>query len=169
FSRNTVGRQEKAAGAHDHVLGVDSAEREKQLRLLVQPRTDTVERGCNVLAHVSPIRAAARQPDLLWFGKQPLTLPAYPVHHAFGETALQQLDHAVDAAGAVAADRLPSRHRDPADGDLVGVEFGTANLERYSDFASRLPRGRTYVRNGSPQAAPQSGVARAGFAPRPSP
>src|SRR6476660_6961235 len=23
------------------------------------------------------------------------------------------------------------------------------NLERYSDFASRLPRGRTYVRNGS--------------------
>jgi uncharacterized Zn finger protein len=24
-----------------------------------------------------------------------------------------------------------------------------ANLERYSDFASRLPRGRTYVRNGS--------------------
>ena len=24
-----------------------------------------------------------------------------------------------------------------------------SNLERYSDFASRLPRGRTYVRNGS--------------------
>ena len=24
-----------------------------------------------------------------------------------------------------------------------------ANLERYSDFANRLPRGRTYVRNGS--------------------
>lgn len=24
-----------------------------------------------------------------------------------------------------------------------------ANLERYSDFASRLPRGRSYVRNGS--------------------
>src|SRR5881409_2706051 len=23
------------------------------------------------------------------------------------------------------------------------------NLERYSDFANRLPRGRTYVRNGS--------------------
>jgi len=23
------------------------------------------------------------------------------------------------------------------------------NLERYSDYASRLPRGRTYVRNGS--------------------
>src|SRR5487761_2541869 len=32
------------------------------------------------------------------------------------------------------------------------------NLERYSDFANRLPRGRTYVRNGSgvdPQTAPR--------------
>jgi uncharacterized Zn finger protein len=29
-----------------------------------------------------------------------------------------------------------------------GKAWGT-NLERYSDFANRLPRGRTYVRNGS--------------------
>jgi hypothetical protein len=28
-------------------------------------------------------------------------------------------------------------------------EAWCANLERYSDFANRLPRGRTYVRNGS--------------------
>src|SRR5439155_7262930 len=39
------------------------------------------------------------------------------------------------------------------DGRLIARTFwGKAwceNLERYSDFANRLPRGRTYVRNGS--------------------
>ena len=39
------------------------------------------------------------------------------------------------------------------DGRKIARTFwGTAwcdNLERYSDFANRLPRGRTYVRNGS--------------------
>src|SRR6266852_5835904 len=35
---------------------------------------------------------------------------------------------------------------------IAGTFWGGAwceNLERYSDFANRLPRGRTYVRNGS--------------------
>ena len=35
---------------------------------------------------------------------------------------------------------------------IAGTFWGAAwcdNLERYSDFANRLPRGRTYVRNGS--------------------
>src|ERR1700722_9913671 len=35
---------------------------------------------------------------------------------------------------------------------IVSTFWGKAwcdNLERYSDFANRLPRGRTYVRNGS--------------------
>ena len=35
---------------------------------------------------------------------------------------------------------------------IAGTFWGEAwcdNLERYSDYASRLPRGRTYVRNGS--------------------
>src|ERR1700687_258697 len=35
---------------------------------------------------------------------------------------------------------------------IAGTFWGEAwcdNLERYSDFANRLPRGRTYVRNGS--------------------
>src|SRR5687767_9544838 len=35
---------------------------------------------------------------------------------------------------------------------LVKTFWGTAwceNLERYSDFETRLPRGRTYLRNGS--------------------
>ena len=35
---------------------------------------------------------------------------------------------------------------------IVKTFWGKAwcdNLERYSDFANRLPRGRTYVRNGS--------------------
>src|SRR5258708_21938219 len=37
-------------------------------------------------------------------------------------------------------------------GVIVKTLWGKAwceNLERYSDFANRLPRGRTYVRNGS--------------------
>ena len=29
-----------------------------------------------------------------------------------------------------------------------GAQSWCSNLERYSDFASRLPRGRSYVRNG---------------------
>src|ERR1700687_5858814 len=35
---------------------------------------------------------------------------------------------------------------------IAGTFWGEAwcdNLERYSDFANRLPRGRTYLRNGS--------------------
>src|SRR3970282_1392243 len=35
---------------------------------------------------------------------------------------------------------------------IAGTFWGKAwcdNMERYSDFANRLPRGRTYVRNGS--------------------
>src|SRR5262245_6492054 len=35
---------------------------------------------------------------------------------------------------------------------IVATSWGKAwctNLESYSDFANRLPRGRTYVRNGS--------------------
>src|SRR5256714_795694 len=35
---------------------------------------------------------------------------------------------------------------------IAGTFWGEAwcdNLERYSDYANRLPRGRTYVRNGS--------------------
>src|SRR6266540_2118223 len=37
-------------------------------------------------------------------------------------------------------------------GTIVKTFWGKAwcdNLERYSDYANRLPRGRTYVRNGS--------------------
>ena len=30
-----------------------------------------------------------------------------------------------------------------------GVRRGAANLERYSDYSNRLPRGSTYLRNGS--------------------
>src|SRR5437660_6785075 len=39
------------------------------------------------------------------------------------------------------------------EGRTIAVSFWgkswCTNLERYSDYASRLPRGRTYVRNGS--------------------
>ena len=45
---------------------------------------------------------------------------------------------------------LAGRHRRPR--AIAKTFWGKAwceNLERYSDFANRLPRGRTYVRNGS--------------------
>jgi uncharacterized Zn finger protein len=41
---------------------------------------------------------------------------------------------------------------EPHRGDIAKTFWGKAwcdNLERYSDYANRLPRGRTYVRNGS--------------------
>ena len=47
------------------------------------------------------------------------------------------------------ADRSPVA---PYRGAIAKTFWGKAwcdNLERYSDFANRLPRGRTYVRNGS--------------------
>ncbi len=49
-------------------------------------------------------------------------------------------------AGATLSPVLPSR------GAIAKTFWGKAwcdNLERYSDYANRLPRGRTYVRNGS--------------------
>ena len=59
------------------------------------------------------------------------------------------------AAGQVARLLGPGRPAEPVviEGRAIARTFwGKAwcdNLERYSDFANRLPRGRTYVRNGS--------------------
>src|SRR5688572_8707026 len=56
-----------------------------------------------------------------------------------------------------AAGRFADRGRELSpvvvDGRALATTFWgkawCANLERYSDFANRLPRGRSYVRNGS--------------------
>src|SRR5437899_12397167 len=59
------------------------------------------------------------------------------------------------AAGAMAKLVKKGQKTSPVviDGRKIAKTFwGKAwcdNLERYSDFANRLPRGRTYVRNGS--------------------
>ena len=59
------------------------------------------------------------------------------------------------AAREIAKLRKKGRQTSPVviEGRTIAVTFwGEAwcdNLERYSDFANRLPRGRTYVRNGS--------------------
>ena len=59
------------------------------------------------------------------------------------------------AEGAAAKLQKHGRTTSPVhiDGRKIATTFwGTAwcdNLERYSDYANRLPRGRTYVRNGS--------------------
>src|SRR6266852_1336421 len=60
-----------------------------------------------------------------------------------------------DAAQALA--KLKKQGRSVAPVNIAGRTIAQsfwgkswcANLERYSDFASRLPRGRSYVRNGS--------------------
>ena len=47
---------------------------------------------------------------------------------------------------------MPSRRSIIEGRTIVKTFWGKAwceNLERYSDYANRLPRGRTYVRNGS--------------------
>ncbi len=54
-------------------------------------------------------------------------------------------------------DKLRKKGHSPAPVTIQGRKLGTTfwgkawcdNLESYSDFANRLPRGRTYVRNGS--------------------
>jgi uncharacterized Zn finger protein len=61
----------------------------------------------------------------------------------------------VNAAKEVAKLKKQGRAVSPVviEGRKIATSFwGEAwcdNLERYSDFANRLPRGRTYVRNGS--------------------
>jgi uncharacterized Zn finger protein len=61
----------------------------------------------------------------------------------------------LQAARELAAMKKKGHHAAPVviDGRAIAKTFwGKAwcdNLERYSDFANRLPRGRTYVRNGS--------------------
>ena len=51
-----------------------------------------------------------------------------------------------EAGPARRAGRRSKAARSPA---ASGASRGASNLERYSDYANRLPRGRTYVRNGS--------------------
>ncbi len=61
----------------------------------------------------------------------------------------------LQAAKELAKLKKQGRHTSPVviGGRTIAATFwGEAwcdNLERYSDFANRLPRGRTYVRNGS--------------------
>ena len=57
--------------------------------------------------------------------------------------------HEAGQAQARAVNRVAGVDRGPDDRqDLLGQAW-CDNLERYSDYANRLPRGRTYVRNGS--------------------
>ena len=56
-----------------------------------QPGADAIERCRNVLAHPGRVRAAARELDFTGSRKQPVLLPADPIHHALGEAPLQKL------------------------------------------------------------------------------
>ena len=62
----------------------------------VEPRADAVQHRRDVLAHVGPVRAAARQLDLAGAGNRPSPCAADPLHDALGQAPLQQLDQRVD-------------------------------------------------------------------------
>jgi len=71
------------SGICKQLVLVDTAQREKQCGLFVEPGADAIEYRRDVFTHAGPVGAAARQLDLLGRGKEPITLPTDPVHDAF--------------------------------------------------------------------------------------
>src|SRR5262249_3586902 len=78
-------------------------------------------------------RATAGELDLIRGGKQAIPGAADPVHDVFGEAPLQQLDHGIDGAGTVPADRLPALRGDRRDRHLDFIEICAAHQP--DDFA----------------------------------
>src|SRR6266478_6263798 len=122
-------------GIGEQFIFIHAAQHEEKLRLFIEPGANAVERSRNVFAHVCPVRAAARQLDLLGRWKQTVALPADPVHDTLGQTALQEFNQGVDRSSAIPTDRLPARRLDGCNGDLDFVERRTGD-HRY-DLALR--------------------------------
>ena len=97
------------SGTGEQFIFIHVAQHKKKLRLFVEPGADAIERRRNVLAHVCPIRTAAGQLDFLRRRKQAVALPTDPVHDAFGQAALQELNQRIDGSGAIPADGFPAR------------------------------------------------------------
>src|SRR5580692_12233934 len=104
---------------------VDAAQFKEKLRLFVESRTNAIERRRDVLAHVGPVRTAARQLDFLGRWKEAVALLADSVHDALGQPTLKEFDHGVDLSSAIPADGVPARGRDRRDGNLDLVERRT--------------------------------------------
>src|ERR1035437_2849927 len=73
---------QRRAGAGYQFLFVHSAKPKEELGLLVQASADAIENSRNMLAHLRPVRATARQLDLFGRRKKPGLLPADAFHHA---------------------------------------------------------------------------------------
>ena len=97
-------QRQACRGARDQIVRVDPARREEQLRLIVQTSSDAVECRRDVLAHRSPIRAAAIELDFLGRGEGPRIRRADALHHVLGEAPLQQLDQGIDRGRALLAE-----------------------------------------------------------------
>ena len=72
----------------DVVVEFDAAQLEQELRSLVESSADTVEHGRDMLAHRRPVRAAAREFDLLRRREQSVARPAQPLHHGLRKRSL---------------------------------------------------------------------------------
>src|SRR5256884_1322529 len=68
-----------------------------------------------MLAHISPVRAAARKLNLLWRGEQSIVFSANSLHDSLGKSTLQQLHQGINGPGTVLADGFPARLADRRD------------------------------------------------------
>src|SRR5256885_6021024 len=131
-------------------LFVQLVKPKEELGLAVEAGADAVEHGGDMLAHISPVRAAARKLNLLWRGEQSIVFSANSLHDSLGKSTLQQLHQGINGPGTVLADGFPARladrrdfHSDFIDGRAAHkrFHFTEGNLQ-IDDGKSRLSASR---------------------------
>src|SRR5581483_11893725 len=76
----------------DQLSLVHLAQREQQLRLMIQPCTDPIQHRRDVFTHGRPVRTGALHLDFGRLWKHPLIAVGDDLHHLLGKPPFQQLD-----------------------------------------------------------------------------
>lgn len=125
-ARNCIGGN---TGGNQFIV-VNAAKQEQQVRLCVKPRSDTVHHGRNVFAHVGPVRAVARIPDLAGQGEKTAFAVGNGAHDLVGQLPLEQFYEGTNLARASLFQFRPLRFalRLDIDADTVQVRTGNNGL-----------------------------------------
>lgn len=83
-------RERRGGACLDQLGGVDAAQPKQQFRLRIEPVTDAVEGGGDVLAHGGPVRTVAGKFHFAGFREQAAVTVADDTHDLLGEPSLQQ-------------------------------------------------------------------------------
>ncbi len=117
-------------GFLDQFQMIDFSQDEQQIGLVIEPRSDTVHDGGDVLAHAGPIRTGTGHLDLARLGEQAALVSRHDIHHALRQLPLEQFHERTDLSRAARLDTTPLllRQGRDIDGDLI--KFGSADRRR---------------------------------------